>query len=125
MNSMMRLVTNLTELRDGQGGIVVSIEAQPCKVRARRRRENGHNTAITDLDLLPGGSKGQEEEELEKNAGNEPSCVQRLMDLGLTPGTKVVVVKSAPFKGPLEVLVRGSRIVLGREVASRITIEVV
>ncbi|MEM2886171.1 MAG: FeoA family protein [Thermoproteota archaeon] len=26
---------------------------------------------------------------------------RRLMDLGLTPGTKVTVVKSAPFHGPL------------------------
>jgi Fe2+ transport system protein FeoA len=50
--------------------------------------------------------------------------IQRLMDLGLTPGAKVAVVKSAPFNGPLEILVRGSRIALGRCVASRIKVEV-
>jgi Fe2+ transport system protein FeoA len=45
---------------------------------------------------------------------------KRLMDMGLTPGTRVIVVKSAPFHGPLEVLVRGSRLALGRGMAERI-----
>lgn len=45
---------------------------------------------------------------------------KRLMDLGLTPGTEVIVVKSAPFNGPLEVSVRGSRFALGRGIARRI-----
>ena len=46
------------------------------------------------------------------------------MDMGLTPGTPVTVVKSAPFKGPLEVLVRGSRLALGRGMAEKIFVEV-
>jgi Fe2+ transport system protein FeoA len=45
---------------------------------------------------------------------------KRLMDMGLTPGAEVVVVKSAPFHGPLEVIVRGSRLALGRGMAERI-----
>jgi len=122
---MMRLLANLTELKDGQRGIVVNIKAQPCRAGvARRRRESVNNTGISDLDSVALKSRGQDDE-LGNNAENESSCVQRLMDLGLTPGTKVVVVKSAPFKGPLEILVRGSRIVLGREIASRITLEVI
>ncbi|MEM2972407.1 MAG: FeoA family protein [Candidatus Bathyarchaeia archaeon] len=50
---------------------------------------------------------------------------KRLMDMGLTPGTKVTVVKSAPFNGPLEILVRGSRLALGRGMAERILVETV
>jgi DtxR family Mn-dependent transcriptional regulator len=42
------------------------------------------------------------------------------MDMGLTPGTGVMVVKSALFHGPLEVSVRGSRLALGRGIAERI-----
>jgi len=49
---------------------------------------------------------------------------KRLMDLGLTLGTKVTVVKSAPFRGPLEILVRGSRLALGRGMAQRIFVEI-
>jgi len=49
---------------------------------------------------------------------------KRLMDLGLTPGTRVTVVRSAPFHGPLEILVRGSRLALGRGMAERIFVEI-
>lgn len=49
---------------------------------------------------------------------------KRLMDMGLTPGTKVTVVKSAPFHGPMEILVRGSRLALGRGMAERIFVEI-
>jgi DtxR family Mn-dependent transcriptional regulator len=49
---------------------------------------------------------------------------RRLMDMGLTPGTRVTVVKSAPFHGPLEVIVRGSRLALGRGMAEKILVEI-
>ena len=49
---------------------------------------------------------------------------KRLNDMGLTPGTRVTVVKSAPFHGPLEILVRGSRLALGRGMAERVFVEV-
>ncbi len=48
---------------------------------------------------------------------------KRLVDMGLTPGTRVAVVKSAPFHGPFEVIVRGSRLALGRGMAERIFVE--
>jgi len=51
-------------------------------------------------------------------------CTRRLNDLGLTPGTKVTVVKSAPFNGPLEVSVRGSLLAIGRGMAGRILVDV-
>ena len=37
---------------------------------------------------------------------------RRLIDLGLTPGTKVSVIKASPFHGPLEIAVRGSDLAL-------------
>lgn len=49
---------------------------------------------------------------------------KRLEDLGLTPGTLVRVVKSAPFNGPVELQVRGSRLALGRGMAERILVSV-
>ena len=49
---------------------------------------------------------------------------KRLEDLGLTPGTRVRVVKSAPFNGPVELQVRGSRLALGRGMAERIFVSV-
>jgi DtxR family Mn-dependent transcriptional regulator len=49
---------------------------------------------------------------------------KRLEDMGLTPGVKVTVMKSAPFHGPLEILVRGTRLALGRGMAERILVEI-
>lgn len=49
---------------------------------------------------------------------------RRLMDMGLTPGTKINVVKSAPFHGPLEIYVRGFTLAIGRGMANNIFVEV-
>ncbi|MEM2926574.1 MAG: FeoA domain-containing protein [Candidatus Bathyarchaeia archaeon] len=49
--------------------------------------------------------------------------VQRLAEMGLTPGTEVTVVREAPFHGPIEVRVRGVSLALGYGVASRIFVK--
>ena len=49
--------------------------------------------------------------------------LQRLLDMGLTPGTSISVVKVAPLKGPIEVAVRGSKLALGRDIACTVFVE--
>ncbi|MBS7606203.1 MAG: FeoA family protein [Candidatus Bathyarchaeia archaeon] len=49
---------------------------------------------------------------------------KRLADMGLTPGTKITIIRSAPFNGPIEVYVRGYKIAIGRNIAERIFVEV-
>lgn len=51
-------------------------------------------------------------------------AVKRLEDMGLTPGTKVKVMRSAPFSGPVEICVRDSCLVIGRGMASKIFLKV-
>jgi DtxR family Mn-dependent transcriptional regulator len=87
--------SRLTDLRDGESGIITSIKVGQETGRGERRR-----------------------------ARRDWGFRKRLEDMGLTPGTKVTVVKSAPFNGPLEVYVRGSRLALGRGMADRIFVEV-
>jgi ferrous iron transport protein A len=48
--------------------------------------------------------------------------VRRLAEMGLTPGTEVVVIRSAPMHGPIEISARGVSLVLGRGIARRILI---
>lgn len=55
--------------------------------------------------------------------GGRRAC-QRLVDLGLTRDTPVKIVNSAPFHGPVEILVRGTKIAVGRRLASRIFVRV-
>lgn len=51
------------------------------------------------------------------------TVLQRLLDMGLTPNTKVTLVKAAPFEGPIEVSVRGSKLAIGRGIASKVFVE--
>jgi len=51
------------------------------------------------------------------------NVVQRLCDLGLTNGTSVSLVREAPLKGPVEICVRGCKIVIGRGIAEKIFIQ--
>jgi len=44
--------------------------------------------------------------------------------MGLTPGTKIMIMQSAPFHGPIEIYVRGSRLAIGRGMAERILVSV-
>ena len=48
---------------------------------------------------------------------------KRLADLGLTPGTEIKVVNRTFFSGPLQIEVCGSKLVLGRGLASKIMVE--
>jgi DtxR family Mn-dependent transcriptional regulator len=86
---------HLSDLRNGESGIIISVGGS-------RGRDRGH-----------GG-----------RARRGWRFGKRLEDMGLTPGTTVTVVKAAPFNGPLEVYVRGSRLAIGRGMAERIFVEV-
>ena len=92
----------LTELKNGEKGTIVSTDfkAQDAPMCGHRTRKGWRKKTSIEL------------------------CIKRLTDLGLTPGTEVTVVKSAPFRGPLEIYVRGSRLAIGRGMGSRIIMDV-
>ncbi len=47
----------------------------------------------------------------------------RLANLGIVPGVKIKKKKSAPLKGPIEILVKGSSLVIGRGLAAKIIVK--
>jgi Fe2+ transport system protein FeoA len=47
---------------------------------------------------------------------------KRLADLGLTPNTMVRVIRKTLFGGALEIKVRGSNLILGKAVATKILV---
>jgi DtxR family transcriptional regulator, Mn-dependent transcriptional regulator len=53
----------------------------------------------------------------------EHKVLQRLLDMGLTPGTRIKVMKVAPMDGPVEVSVRGSRLAIGQDIACNVFVE--
>lgn len=50
-------------------------------------------------------------------------ALRRLLDMGLTPGTKVTISRVAPLKGPVEIAVRGSHLALGEKIACNVFVE--
>ena len=48
---------------------------------------------------------------------------KRLANLGLIPGTIIKKIRDAPFRGPLQIIVKGSSLVIGRGIASKITVQ--
>ena len=48
---------------------------------------------------------------------------RRLANLGIIPGVKIKKKKDAPFRGPLEIIVKGSSLVIGRGLTSRIKVQ--
>ena len=64
--------------------------------------------------------KGEEITVVSVNAGFKAK--KRLADMGLIPGVKIIKKKSAPWKGPLELIVKGSSLVIGRGLAEKVIV---
>ena len=65
--------------------------------------------------------KGEEVVILCVKAGHKAKT--RLANLGVVPGVRITKTKNAPFKGPIELIVKGSTLVIGRGLAAKIEVE--
>ncbi|MFX1328104.1 MAG: ferrous iron transport protein A [Promethearchaeota archaeon] len=63
---------------------------------------------------------GEELKVLRVNAGY--NAKRRLANLGIIPGVKITKKQAAPFRGPVEIIVKGSLLVIGRGLAARIIV---
>jgi Fe2+ transport system protein FeoA len=61
---------------------------------------------------------GEEFKVLRVNVGYHAK--RRLACLGIIPGVKIKIKRTAPFRGPVEIIVKGTSLVLGRGLASKI-----
>ena len=50
-------------------------------------------------------------------------ATQRLSGMGITPGVIIKKISQAPFHGPIQILVRGSRLALGQGLAHKIFLQ--
>ena len=55
--------------------------------------------------------------------GGTASVRQRLLEMGLTPGTRVRLLRTAPLGDPLELDVRGYRLSVRKSEAAQVRIE--
>jgi ferrous iron transport protein A len=93
----------------------------PGTAKTPPRDNPGHpdtNGAVA-LDTLPGGGGGK----VRAIGGASTPLRQRLMELGITIGSDIRVVRKAPFGGPIEIAVRGYRLSLRRAEARMVLID--
>lgn len=69
---------------------------------------------IDDLKIGESGIIGQ--------VGGEGALRLRFLDMGLIPGTKVLLQKVAPMGDPIQIQVRGYELTIRREDARKITL---
>ena len=72
----------------------------------------------TTLDKLRTGSKG-----IIKSIGGEGALRRRLLDMGLTPNTTVMVRKVAPLGDPIELHLRNYELTIRQDDARKIEIQ--
>lgn len=64
------------------------------------------------------------EQGIVKKIEAEEKIKRRLFDMGVTPGTEVVLRKHAPLGDPIEVTIRGYELTLRKDEANKILMEV-
>ena len=57
------------------------------------------------------------------NVGGEGALRLRLLDMGLTPGTRVTLNKTAPMGDPIQLQLRGYELTIRREEAALISLK--
>ncbi len=87
---------------------MVNINATPCGRR-------GRNTDVK-LDTLEIGKDAV----VASVASDDQALRQHILDMGLTPGTEVTMMKYAPMGDPLEIRLRGYELTLRKDDAARI-----
>ena len=91
--------------------------------RAIHRKVEGEKSrspsGLLPLTALLEGEEGV----VERLRGGRGLC-QRVSAMGLTPGTRVKMLRSSMFGGPILVSVRGTTLALGRGVATKILVKV-
>jgi DtxR family Mn-dependent transcriptional regulator len=85
-----------------------------AEVDSRKKKDKD----LITLKDLPNGRRGI----IAFIRGNR-KVVKRLADMGLTPDTEIEAIKSAPLGGPVKIAVRGSELVIGRDIAVKIFVD--
>jgi DtxR family Mn-dependent transcriptional regulator len=76
-----------------------------------------------DANIVPVASLKEDQAGTIAFIRGDNKVLRRLLDLGLTPGTRVNITRVAPLRGPVEVAVRGSRLALGDEIACNVFVD--
>ena len=78
-----------------------------------------------EIDALPLSKVAEGQRARILTVGGSGSLRRRILEMGMTRGTELLVEKYAPLRDPLEVIVKGFHVSLRVEEASEILVEIV
>ncbi|NYB52341.1 MAG: metal-dependent transcriptional regulator [Methanobacteriaceae archaeon] len=110
---------------DGELIPVCDFKFETCEECRKRRLEEVNEVGKRDKNLVALTSMKKSEIGKVSFIRGDYKVIRRLMDMGITIGVEICILEVAPFKGPVEVLVRGSRLALGRSIARNVFVEVI
>ena len=80
--------------------------------------KGSHETERANVAQLQPGESGVVE-----SVGGEGALHRHLLDMGITPGVRVTLQKTAPMGDPLEIHLRGYALTLRKDDAAKITLQ--
>ncbi|MTK63569.1 MAG: winged helix DNA-binding protein [Methanobacterium sp.] len=96
-----------------------------CDECMKRREEEVNEVGKRNENLIPIMDLKDHQKGKVSFIRGDYKVIRRLLDMGITIGAFISVVKIAPLSGPVEVAIRGSKLAIGRDIACNVFVELV
>jgi len=108
---------------DGQEIPACNLEFADCQECQKRTAESLEKVGKRKTNVVSISSLKEKEEGTVAFIRGNDKALRRLLDLGVTPGTRICINRIAPLKGPVEISFRGCKLALGDEIAGNVFVE--
>jgi DtxR family transcriptional regulator, Mn-dependent transcriptional regulator len=96
-----------------------------CDECLKRREEEVNEVGKRNENLIPIMDLKDHQKGKVSFIRGDYKVIRRLLDMGITIGAFISVIKIAPLSGPVEVAIRGSKLAIGRDIACNVFVELV
>lgn len=103
---------------------VCDFKFETCEECRKRRLDEVNEVGKRDKNLVAITDMKRNEKGKVSFIRGDYKVIRRLMDMGITIGAELSILEVAPFKGPVEILIRGSNLALGRDIARNVFVEI-
>ncbi len=94
-----------------------------CEECMKRKEEEVNEVGKRNENLIPIMELRDHQKGKVSFIRGDYKVIRRLLDMGITIGAFISVIKIAPLSGPVEVAIRGSKLAIGRDIACNVFVE--
>ncbi|MGB7968326.1 MAG: DtxR family transcriptional regulator [Methanobacterium sp.] len=96
-----------------------------CEECMQRKEEEVNEVGKRHENLIPIMELEKQQKGKVSFIRGDYKVIRRLLDMGITIGASISVIKIAPLSGPVEVAIRGSKLAIGRDIACNVFVELI